>query len=289
MSHDTPGPAMDLYAVFGNPIAHSKSPYIHTAFAAQTGQQISYRALLAPLDDFAATLRAFFFEQGGCGANVTVPFKLEAAQLADHLTPAAQAAGAVNTLKREGRRLLADNTDGAGLVRDITVNGGHSLSGARVLLMGAGGAARGALLPLLQQQPGALVIANRSFGKAEDLRQQAARHAPGQIVQSAEYGALDGAFDVIINATSASLDAAVPPLADSLFASHTLAYDMMYGAAPTSFLIHAAARGAHCRDGLGMLVEQAALAFQWWRAVTPQTGQVMADLRAAMQSKDPAA
>ena len=266
---------MDAYVVIGNPIAHSKSPEIHAQFAAQTGQQLSYERLLAPLQGFKAAVKVFI-ANGGKGANVTVPFKLDAHALADRLTERARLAGAVNTLKFEGGVILGDNTDGAGLVADIVHNAGVSLAGKRVLLLGAGGAARGALLPLLEQQPAALTIANRTPAKAQEL---AAQFAEFGKLEAAEFTALQASFDVIINATSASLDADVPPLPASVFSGATLAYDMMYGKQPTVFMEFAHRHGALTRDGLGMLVEQAAEAFFLWRGVRPETAEVFRALR----------
>lgn len=270
-------PDLDRYAVVGNPIAHSKSPIIHVAFAAQTGHLLNYERMLAPLDGFAATVQQFF-ASGGKGLNVTVPFKLEAHALALALSERAQAAGAVNMLKLHEGALFGDNTDGAGLVRDIVHNAGFALGGRRILLLGAGGAARGAILPLLLQNPAELVIANRSAAKAVELAQQFAVRGP---VRASTFTDLDGVFDVVINATSASLGGDMPPVAPSLFASGTLAYDMMYGDAPTVFLQFAAAQGAQTRDGLGMLIEQAAEAFYVWRGVRPETTQLFAQLRSS--------
>ncbi len=267
--------APDRYAVVGNPIAHSKSPIIHAAFAAQTGQELTYERMLVPVDGFAAAVGQFF-AQGGSGLNVTVPFKLEAHALAGHLSERAAAAGAVNTLKMVDGKLFGDNTDGAGLVNDIVDNAGYALAGRRILLVGAGGAARGALLPLLKESPAELVIANRSADKAQALALQF--NAFGT-VRATEFTALDGVFDVIINATSASLGGDMPPLVAGLFGPATLAYDMMYGDAPTVFLQFAAAQGAQTRDGLGMLIEQAAEAFLLWRGVRPATAQLFAQLR----------
>ncbi|RFB67206.1 MULTISPECIES: shikimate dehydrogenase [unclassified Herbaspirillum] len=266
---------MDAYVVIGNPIAHSKSPEIHAQFAAQTAQQLSYERLLAPLQGFKAAVKVFI-ANGGKGANVTVPFKLDAHALADRLTERARLAGAVNTLKFEDGVILGDNTDGAGLVADIVHNAGVSLAGKRVLLLGAGGAARGALLPLLEQQPAALTIANRTHAKAQEL---AAQFAEFGKLEAAEFTSLQGSFDVIINATSASLDADVPPLPASVFSGATLAYDMMYGKQPTVFMEFAHRHGAVTRDGLGMLVEQAAEAFFLWRGVRPETAEVFRALR----------
>jgi shikimate dehydrogenase len=266
----------DVYAVFGNPIAHSKSPLIHAAFARQTGQDMVYSTQLAPLDGFAAAVAAFR-AAGGCGANVTVPFKEQAFALATRLTPRAQAAGAVNTLKFESESLLGDNTDGAGLVRDLVANLGVSLAGKRILLMGAGGAARGVILPLLEQQPASLFIANRTAEKALALVQA---FGAGNVLSGGGYAALPGMFDLVINATAASLAGDLPPLPEVVFAPDALAYDMMYGK-DTPFLAFARARGAHTADGLGMLVEQAAEAFEVWRGVRPDTAPVIQMLRAA--------
>lgn len=273
----------DRYVVIGNPIAHSKSPLIHAAFAAQTGQQMDYQHLLAPLDGFAASVNAFR-AQGGLGANVTVPFKLEACALATRLTPRAAAAGAVNTLQFSDTQILGDNTDGIGLVTDIVRNAGVTLHGKRILLLGAGGAARGAVLPLLEQLPAELVIANRTVARARELQQLATARMPA--VQVSAYGieAVPGHFDVVINATSASLQDAVPALPAGALDARTLAYDMMYGTQPTAFLHFAAQHGAQCRDGLGMLVEQAAEAFALWRGVRPDTAGVQQQLRAGLQS-----
>ena len=269
----------DRYCVFGNPISHSKSPAIHAAFAAQTGQDISYERRLAPLDGFADAVRQFI-AGGGKGANVTVPFKLDACALADSLTPRARAAGAVNTLSFCDGAIAGDNTDGAGLVRDIEHNAGVALEGRRVLLVGAGGAARGVILPLLGGRPAELVIANRTCATAEALALQfTPLAAPGVPVRACGFDALEAGFDIVINATSASLNGALPPLPPAVFGSRTLALDMMYGAAPTVFMQFAAGHGARVRDGLGMLVEQAAEAFFVWRGVRPETAAVLARMR----------
>lgn len=275
----------DAYVVIGNPIAHSKSPLIHGLFAQQTEQAMSYQTLLAPLNQFAASVQDFM-KAGGCGANVTVPFKLEAFALAQTLSEWAQVAGAVNTLLFKDGQIFGDNTDGAGLVRDITVNLQRPIQGARVLLLGAGGAARGALLPLLQQLPAQLCIANRSLEKAEQLRTLAASFCGDDVplsVLSLEALAQSGVaqFDVIINATSASLQQQSVTIANEVFAPNCLAYDMMYGDQATPFMRMAQAAGAQTADGLGMLVEQAAEAFFLWRGVRPDTGVVLAQLRGA--------
>ncbi len=269
---------MDRYCVFGNPIAHSKSPDIHAAFAAQTGQQLSYERRLAPLDGFAAAVQDFIAE-GGKGANVTVPFKLEAVKVAQALTIRARAAGAVNTLHFTDEGIIGDNTDGAGLVADIVRNAGVPITGKRVLLLGAGGAARGVVLPILEYRPAQLVIANRTVATAEALVEQFAALGGEGVVSACGYAEIQGAYDIIINATSASLSAELPPVPASVFAPGALALDMMYGAQPTVFLQFAAQHGARLRDGLGMLVEQAAEAFSLWRGVQPETAAVLKALR----------
>jgi shikimate dehydrogenase len=268
----------DAYAVFGNPIAHSKSPLIHAAFARQTRQDLSYDALLAPLDGFAEAVSSFQ-TQGGRGANVTVPFKEQAYVLATRLTPRAQAAGAVNTLKFEAESLLGDNTDGAGLVRDLVENLSFSMAGKRVLLMGAGGAARGVVLPLLEQKPAGVFIANRTAAKAVELARHFSDPEAASKIQGGGYEALVGRqFDLVINATAASLAGDLPPLPEDVFAPGALAYDMMYGK-DTLFLAFARSRGARTADGLGMLVEQAAEAFLLWRGIRPETAPVIQMLR----------
>ncbi|MFK3793255.1 shikimate dehydrogenase [Pseudomonas piscis] len=268
---------MDQYVVFGNPIGHSKSPLIHRLFAEQTGQQLEYATLLAPLDDFAGTARRFFAH--GRGANVTVPFKEEAYRLCDSLTRRAQRAGAVNTLcKQADGSLLGDNTDGAGLVRDLRVNAGVGLKGKRILLLGAGGAVRGALEPLLAEQPASVVIANRTVEKAEQLAAAFADLGP---VSASGYDWLEESVDLIINATSASLSGELPAISASLVEpGRTVCYDMMYGKEPTTFCRWASAQGAvQVLDGLGMLAEQAAEAFFLWRGVRPDSAPVLAELR----------
>jgi shikimate dehydrogenase len=268
----------DRYCVIGNPVAHSKSPAIHAAFAAQTGQQLVYERCLAPLDGFAATVRQLV-ASGYRGANVTVPFKLEAAALADTLTARARAAGAVNTLSFTASGIAGDNTDGAGLVNDIVHNAGVAIAGGRVLLLGAGGAARGVILPLLEQGPRQLVIANRTAGTARLLATSFAAGSAAP-VSACGFAALEGRFDIVVNATSASLAGALPPVPGTVFGPGTLALDMMYAADPTPFMQFAADHGATARDGLGMLVEQAAEAFLVWRGVRPQTAALLAQMRA---------
>lgn len=273
---------MDRYAVIGNPVAHSKSPLIHAAFARQTGQTMSYEALLAPLDGFAAAVARFCVE-GGRGLNVTVPFKLEAHALTPRHSARAAAAGAANTLIFDDLGVLADNTDGVGLVRDLTHNLATPLHGRRILLLGAGGAARGALLPLLEQQPLQLAIANRTAARAEalvDLFREQASTATVDLAAST-FSALDGLdFDIIINATAASLSGQIPDLPAALYGRAALAYDMMYAPDDTPFMAAARRHGAtRVADGLGMLVEQAAESFFVWRGVQPDTQPVLASLR----------
>jgi len=265
----------DLYAVIGNPVAHSKSPLIHAAFARQTGQDLVYERLLAPKDAFVATANAFR-ARGGRGLNVTLPFKGEAFRYATRLSERARAAQAVNALKFEGGVIFADNTDGAGLVNDLVRNLGCVISGRRILLLGAGGAARGVIEPLLQQQPAQFVLANRTPDKAQRLAQSFAGR-----LEAGTYAALSGGqFDLVVNATSASLAGELPPLPPGVFAPGALAYDMMYGKGETPFLAFARGEGAALlADGLGMLVEQAAESFFFWRGLRPDTAPVLQRLR----------
>jgi shikimate dehydrogenase len=260
------------YAVFGNPIEHSKSPAIHAAFAASVGQTIDYRKQLAPLDGFAHAIRDFI-ATGGKGANVTMPFKLEAFALATHKTEQAERAGAVNALKFIGDEIHAQNFDGVGLVHDIQANLGFALKGKRVLMLGAGGAARGAVLPFLDAQPDVLVIANRTPEKAQALvaRFQGVGH-----LEAAALDTLGVPFDVVLNATSASVSGNCPHIAPQVFGPNTLAYDLMYGKGLTPFLrLAQQANAKQVADGVGMLVEQAAQAYAWWRGVRPQTKSVI--------------
>lgn len=267
---------IDHYAVIGHPVAHSLSPRIHTLFARQTGQQLDYVAIDAHPDGFPALVRA---RMGAdlSGANVTVPFKAEACALADRLDSRAARAGAVNTLRREPDGSLSGfNTDGPGLVRDLMTNLGCDLHGAAVVLIGAGGAAAGVIEALCEAGVGRLCVANRTASRAEAL---VARFASGWPLSACTLDAVPAA-DVLVNATSASLGGAVPALPDRVVCAGTLAYDMMYGAAPTPFLAWARERGAaNCADGFGMLVEQAAEAFLLWRDVRPDTVPVMQALR----------
>ena len=274
----------DKYAVIGNPIAHSKSPQIHASFAKKTGQNISYEAVLAPLNGFAETVKNLIV-QGYKGANVTVPFKLEAFNLCDVLNERATVAGAVNTLIFDGGKIKGDNTDGIGLVQDIQNNLNIPLDNKRVLLLGAGGAARGVVLSLYLSLPSEIVIANRDVAKAqilvENIKKSEAFKQNSQLVEirASGYEDLSGkAYDIIINATSVGLTDSELPLPKSIFAKNCLAYDMMYGR-ETTFMKLARENGARVVDGLGMLVEQAAYSFWLWRDVNPQTTPVIAMLR----------
>ena len=274
----------DRYAVFGNPVGHSLSPRIHALFAAQTGQDIDYRAILAAREGFAAAVRAFIAAGGdpARGANVTVPFKEDAFRLATRRTARAAAAGAVNTLSFETDAIIGDNTDGAGLVRDLKNNLDRTPAGRRILLLGAGGAARGVILPLLRENPAELVIANRTEASAFRLALEFGRLPGGAAgvkpVGTGFAGLAGRAFDLVINATSAGLGDAVLPVPTSVFAPRCLAYEMVYGR-ETPFMTQARATGARVADGLGMLVEQAAEAFFVWRGVRPRTAPVLAALR----------
>lgn len=265
----------DKYAVIGNPIAHSKSPMIHEAFAKQTGQNISYERVLAPLDGFAEKVRELI-EQGYKGANVTVPFKFEAFDLCDTLTERARKAGAVNTLTFNSGQIHGDNTDGAGLINDIANNLNTALQGRRVLVLGAGGAAQGVLLPLLDANPVNITIANRNADKAQNM----VGKYDTRNLRTASFEALSEPFDIVINATSTGLTDTALPIPNTIFAKDCLAYDMMYGR-ETPFMKLAKESGAQVADGLGMLVEQAAEAFYLWRGVHPQTAPVIAMLRSA--------
>jgi shikimate dehydrogenase len=272
--------ALDRYAVVGNPVEHSRSPFIHARFAEQTGQALHYERLLAPLDAFADTVRRFAAE-GGRGCNVTAPFKFEAVALAPHCSERAALAQAANTLRFDAEGWLADNTDGIGLVRDIQRNAGVDIAGRCVLLIGAGGASAGILGPLLEQQPARLVVANRTPDKAEALvRRHAALAADrGVVLAACALEASGGPFDIVLNASASSLAGAGVPVDPIVLRPGTLAVDLMYGSAAQPFLRWAAEHGAPGRDGLGMLVEQAAEAFWLWRGVRPDTVPVLAELR----------
>ena len=273
----------DSYAVIGNPIEHSKSPYIHQAFARQTGERLTYGRILGDLEDFAGDVRAFI-AKGGKGLNVTVPFKEQAWRLADELTPRARAAGAVNTLVvRPDGTLLGDNTDGVGLVRDLVQNHGFDFGGKRVLLLGAGGASRGVVRPLLEQRPALLVIANRTAEKARALAEEL--RGEGVEVKGCGLEELAGMqFDLIVNGTAAGLKGKVPAIPDDCLAPGGWVYDMMYASEPTAFVRWGEAHGAEkALDGLGMLVEQAAESFRLWRGVKPETRAIIDALRSDQQ------
>jgi shikimate dehydrogenase len=275
---------MDAYFVIGNPIAHSKSPQIHARFADLTGQQLSYERLRVELGRFEPTV-AELIARGVKGCNVTVPFKLEAFELAHEASARAQLALAANTLKFEGGRILADNTDGLGLVRDIEVNAGQPLRGLDVLLLGGGGATAGVLGPLLLAGPRRVVVANRTQAKAEAIAQRHRQHPSlRQALQHTELQVLPlddrlPASDIVINATSSSLAGAGVLIAPTALRSGALVYDMMYGPAAEAFLQWAVQHGARRRDGLGMLVEQAAEAFFLWRGVRPPAQELLEEMR----------
>tara|TARA_B100000676_G_C18001425_1_gene801123 strand:- start:3 stop:815 length:813 start_codon:yes stop_codon:yes gene_type:complete len=267
-----------LYCVFGNPVTHSRSPDIHHAFAAQRDDDLRYEKREAPLDDFAGAVKAFR-EEGGLGANVTVPFKEQAFNLCDAVTERAGQAGAVNTLWWDGDQLHGDNTDGAGMVKDIRDNLGWTLQGKRVLVLGAGGAVRGVMGPLLAEKPTLVRVANRTEEKAAILA-RAFMDGNNPPVLGSGLDNLTGQFDLVINAISAGLHGEMPALPDGLLAEGAVAYDMVYGSEPTPFMRWAAQQGAAATaDGLGMLVEQAAEAFEIWRGWRPDTRPVIATLR----------
>ncbi|WP_431098271.1 shikimate dehydrogenase [Polaromonas aquatica] len=278
---------MDKYYVLGNPIAHSKSPLIHARFAELTGQSLQYERLLVPLESFTATL-AELVQDGIKGCNVTVPFKLQAFDAAATRTDRAQLAQAANTLVLQGGAIHADNTDGVGLVSDIQNNAGVSLDGRDVLLIGAGGAGAGALASLMAAGPRRLVLVNRTRAKADALVARHLAHTSMQgLLQKTELLAQDlqgltGNFDVVINASASSLAGADVPVPASVLKPGALACDMMYGPAAAGFMAWARDNGATPRDGLGMLVEQAAEAFALWRGVRPPSGQVLQEMRAQL-------
>ncbi len=273
------------YCVMGNPVAHSRSPWIHARFAQLTGQALVYDRLHVPLDGFSAAVQAFRAD-GGKGCNVTVPFKLEAAALATALSDRARLAGACNTLRFAAEGIYGDNTDGAGLVQDITQHAGQAIAGRALLLVGAGGASAGVLGPLIAAGARRIAVANRTVAKAQALVD---RHAwlarqHGCAVQACGLDAVEGRFDIVVNASASSLAGASVPVAASVLAEDALAVDMMYGPAAAPFLAWAQAHGARARDGLGMLVEQAAESFALWRGVRPPSAQVLAELRAIVDA-----
>ena len=282
----------DAYCVMGHPVAHSRSPWIHMRFAELTGQALVYERCLVPLDGFAQALQAFA-AAGGRGCNITVPFKLEAAQRADRCSERVLLAGAANTLSFRDGAAVADNTDGLGLVADLTRNAGFDLAGRDVLLVGAGGAAAGALGPLLAAGPRRVVVVNRTLVRAQALVESHTALAllqKTQLLAQALPGleadlAPNGTFDLVVNASASSLAGGAVPVPSSVLRAGALACDMMYGPAAQGFLDWAGAHGAHARDGLGMLVEQAAEAFALWRGVRPPGAQVLAELRALMAAE----
>ncbi|RZL91059.1 MAG: shikimate dehydrogenase [Variovorax sp.] len=280
---------MDLYCVMGNPVEHSRSPWIHARFAELTGQALRYDRRLAPLGGFAEAVAAFRADPGGTarGCNVTVPFKFDAAALAQHLTPRAALAHAVNVLSFNDDGIHGDNSDGAGLVNDITLHAGVALAGSDLLLLGAGGAAAGVLGPLLEAGPRRVVVANRTLAKAIVLVQRHAALALQHHValEAQELHGVPGDFDVVVNATASSLAGGEVPVAHGVLKRGALAVDMMYGPAAAGFMAWARDHGAVPRDGLGMLIEQAAEAFAIWRGVRPPAAQVLAELRAIVDAK----
>ncbi len=271
---------LDYYCVMGNPVSHSRSPWIHARFAELTGQRLHYDKREIALDHFDTSVQAFI-DAGGRGCNITVPFKFQAAALATHTSERGQLAQACNVLSFQNGQILADNTDGIGLVDDIERNAGLPLQGLRLLLLGAGGAAAGVLGPLIQARPAHISVANRTLHKAQTLVQ---RHQSLALLQNTELVAhdlqsLEHDYDVIINGTASSLSGAAVPVAEHVLRPGALAYDMMYGAGAQGFMDWARQHGARPRDGLGMLVEQAAEAFLIWRGVRPPSAQVLAELR----------
>jgi len=269
---------MDQYLVFGNPIKQSRSPFIHQSFAKATKQDLNYQSQLAEHDDFCTAVTEFF-NQGGKGANVTAPFKEQALAMSDELSDRARLAGAVNTLSFKNGKIYGDNTDGEGLVQDLLRNK-VQLDNSRILLLGAGGAAKGVILPLLAQKPASIVIANRTVSKAQALIEQ---FDDGRL-SSCEFEQTSGKiYDVIINATSASLSGKLPTIPTSVITENTVCYDMVYGKALTPFLVWAKAQGASkIIDGLGMLVGQAAESFRIWRGVQPEVETVIEQLQASL-------
>jgi shikimate dehydrogenase len=286
-----PDPHHDRYAVLGNPVAHSQSPFIHAEFARQTGQVMDYGRILCPLDGFEAAVRAFAAE-GGRGCNVTVPFKFDAPRLATRCTPRAALAQAANVLRFDADGWLADNTDGIGLVHDIQqhaveTHAAPPLAGRRVLIVGAGGAAAGVLGPLLETRPAAVVVANRTPERAQALveRHWVLAQDCGVALSASTLDAPGTGFDIVVNASASSLQGDAVPVPASVLAPGALAIDLMYGAAAAPFLAWAEAAGAQGRDGLGMLVEQAAEAFFLWRGVRPDTAPVLQALRERLAAR----
>ena len=275
---------IDKYAVFGNPIKHSRSPQIHRAFAKQTGQRLSYRSHQVELGKFADAASSFF-ANGGKGLNITVPFKIDAFNFADHTSERARLAGAANTLAlKEDGSIFGDNTDGAGIIRDVCDNLGWSVTGKRVLLLGAGGAIRGILAPLIGLNPSHLLIANRTVKTARQLAKDFSNVGP---VSACSFEALHANhFDLIINGTSASLAGELPPLPSDALTDEGCCYDMMYSDQPTPFMRWGAENAAWAvSDGLGMLVEQAAESFSIWRGIRPETERVIEAIRESLEAE----
>jgi shikimate dehydrogenase len=275
---------MDRYCVMGNPVDHSKSPWIHARFAVLTGEPVEYGKRLIGLDEFPSALRAFIAE-GGKGCNITVPFKFQAASLVTRRSARAALADACNILSFHGETIVGDNTDGIGLVLDVQHNAGVQLAGRDVLLLGAGGAAAGVLGPLLEARPRRVVVANRTLDKARSLvgRHATVAEANDVQLQATSLDAIEGAFDVLLNGTATSMTGGAVPVSGRVLKPGALALDMMYGPAAEGFLQWAREHGATGRDGLGMLVEQAAEAFLSWRGVRPPSAQVLAELRRELQ------
>lgn len=266
----------DRYAVVGNPLSHSKSPQIHMSFAKASEQDLEYGTIEAPVDSFKASVEAFR-QAGGKGINITAPFKLEAFAFATRKMPRAEYAGATNCLKFENDEIIAENFDGIGLVNDIQRNLGFSLAGKRVLMLGAGGAARGAAIPILEAGPASLTIVNRTRATAEALQAAFVHAGPIRAGGFTDLGS--EAYDIVLNATSASLRGELPMITGSIFNPDCLAYELAYGKGLTPFLALARSQGARLADGVGMLVEQAAEAFEWWRGIRPETGSVIEMIR----------
>jgi len=277
---------IDRYAVLGNPVAHSRSPFIHASFAQATGQRLVYERVLSPMDAFEATLRRFAAE-GGRGCNVTVPFKFDAAAICPRLSDRARLAGAANVIRFDAEGWYGDNTDGIGLRIDIEANAGQPIAGRRVLLIGAGGAAAGVLGPLLEHAPGEVVVANRSIDKALVLCERHASWARqhGSALRASSLAEPGQSFDIVLNASASSLAGSGVPVPDSVLRTDGLAVDLMYGPAAAGFLHWARVRGARAQDGLGMLLEQAAEAFLLWRGMRPSTAPVLAALRAQLAAE----
>lgn len=269
---------IDRYAVMGNPIKHSKSPQIHRAFAMQTDQDLTYTSQLVPEDGLAQAIREFFSDPSAKGLNITVPFKEQVIDSLQGLSERAQRAKAVNTIiRRESGELMGENTDGVGLVRDILHNHDGRLADKKILVLGAGGAVRGVLGPLLAENPAQVIIANRTFEKAEQLAREFQDLGP---ISACPLSHLNEPFNWVINGTAASLGGELPAVSSAIFDTNTWVYDLMYGKEATPFNAWALAQGVNqAIDGLGMLVEQAAESFRLWRGVTPATAPVIAELR----------